>query len=312
MSLPSSLRARLAVPAIAAPMTAVSGLELVLAACRAGVIGAFPVHNAHRSGGLQTWLTTLRAEIGPDDAPFAANLIVHPSNRRRREEVAALAAHGVELVITSVGSPAEFVAPLHDAGAVVYADVASIHHAHRALEAGVDGLVLLTAGAGGQTGWANPFAFVRAVREFHSGPLVLAGGITDGASIRAAEVLGADLAYLGTRFIAATESLAQPDYRRAVIEAGLDDIVTSNVVGGIPANLTRAWLGQHEFAAQQQADGYGQDRLLSWETVHSAGHSVSGVHREQSVAGLVADLHDRYRQTIADYDVAGRSIGRKQ
>jgi nitronate monooxygenase len=161
-------------------MTAVSGPELVIAACRMGVIGAFPTHNAPSTEVLDDWLDRFTTELTPTSAPVAANLVVHRSNRRLIADVECLQRHGVELVITSVGSPDHVVGPLHDMGAQVYADVASVGHARRALAAGVDGLVLLTAGAGGQTGWANPFAFLRAVREHFAGPLVLAGGITDG------------------------------------------------------------------------------------------------------------------------------------
>jgi nitronate monooxygenase len=233
----------------------------------------------------------------------AANLVVHRTNPRLSADVEILRRHHVELVITSVGSPGPVVGPLHDSGARVYADIASLGQAQRALAAGVDGLILLTAGAGGQTGWANPFAFVRAVREFYAGPVVLAGGITDGRSILAAEVLGADLVYLGTRFIATHESMAEPAYRDALVPATLDDVRLSTRVGGIPASLLADWLekvAQDEPAESAPNAGFDQDRLLANSTAWSAGHSVSGVSAVTSAAGLIATLLGEYTAARRD------------
>ena len=207
---------RLRLPAIAAPMTTVSTPELVIGAARRGVIGAFPTHNAATPAELETWMRRFATELDGIAAPVAPNLVVHRSNGRRDADLAVLERHRVELVITSVGSPKPVIGPLHDIGARVFADVASLTQADRAVTAGADGLVLLTAGAGGQTGWANPFAFVRAVRARFDGPIVLAGGISDGQSILAAQALGADLVYLGTRFIATHQSGAGDDYRGEV------------------------------------------------------------------------------------------------
>jgi nitronate monooxygenase len=290
---------RLTLPAVAAPMTAVSGPELVIAACRSGVVGAFPTHNASDVKTLDGWLCRMSAALTPDDAPVAPNLVVHRSNSRRDADLACLLRHRVELVITSVGSPAPVVEPLHGVGAQVYADVASLDHAWRALDAGADGLVLLTAGAGGQTGWANPFAFVRAVRDRYDGPLVLAGGISDGRSIAAAEVLGVDLVYLGTRFIATLESAADDDYRCALVDSTLDDVRLSSLVGGIPASLLACWLDRTESVPEESA-GFVQDQLLANRTAWSAGHSVSGVHDIRSVGDVVATLADEYRQASVD------------
>jgi nitronate monooxygenase len=284
-------------------MTAVSGPDLVIAACRAGVIGAFPTHNAPSCEALDDWLSRINGELTPACAPVAANLVVHRSNRRLSADLECLQRHGVELVITSVGSPEPVVGALHDGGAQVYADVASLSHAQRALDAGVDGLVLLTAGAGGQTGWANPFAFVRAVREHYAGPLVLAGGITDGRSILAAEVLGVDLVYLGTRFIATRESMADSAYRDALVAASMDDVKLSTRVGGIPASLLASWLSRADDAEPNgptPAAGFDQDRLLANSAAWSAGHSVSGVSAVTSVRDLVTDLTGQYAQARAE------------
>ena len=205
--------------------------------------------------------------------------------------MAALIRGGVELVIASVGSPKDVVGPLHAGGVVVFADVASMRHVDLAIAAGVDGLVLLTAGAGGQTGWANPFAFVRAVRERYDGTIVLAGGVSDGAGVRAAEVLGADLVYLGTRFIATEESLAPTDYKAALVAATLDDVTTTTQVSGLAANVLTRWLDR---LADGTSAGFAQDKLLARRHVWAAGHSVAGSNDVLSVAELVDRLERDY------------------
>lgn len=277
-------------------MTSVSTPDLVRAACRCGVIGSFPTHNADTPGELADWLRTITSDLKPNSAPVAPNLVVHRSNPRRAADLSVLIRHGVELVITSVGSPAPVVGPLHDAGARVFADVASLDQASRAIAAGVDGLVLLAAGAGGQTGWANPFAFVRAVRERFDGILVLAGGVADGQAILAAQVLGADLVYLGTKFIATRQSGASDDYRRALVSATLDDVRLSDRVGGIPASLLACWLDAQESpGADTPTKGFAQDQLLANRNAWSAGHSVSGVHEILDVDELIDELTADYR-----------------
>ncbi|MBS0528518.1 MAG: nitronate monooxygenase, partial [Proteobacteria bacterium] len=227
-------------------MFLVSGVDLVVAACRNGVIGSFPTVNCRSPEQLDAWLgdmhTQLRRradETGHAAAPLCPNLIVHRSNARLEQDLQVLLRHAPELVITSVGSPASVLAPLHDAGALVFADVASIRHAERAAAAGADGLVLLTAGAGGQTGWLNPFSFVRAVRQFFEGPLVLAGGIGDGHALRAAQALGCVLAYMGTKFIATRESMADVRYKEMLVASGADDILLTRAFTGLQTNMLR-------------------------------------------------------------------------
>ncbi|CPT92064.1 2-nitropropane dioxygenase [Mycobacteroides abscessus] len=284
-------------------MTKVSGPELVAAACREGVIGSFPTHNAPSVDALDDWMKRILAEAPRGlSAPVAPNLVVHRSNSRLGEDLDCLIRHQVELVITSVGSPAAVVGPLHAVGAEVYADVASLRHARAALDAGADGLVLLSAGAGGQTGWANPLAFVRAVREWFEGPLVLAGGISDGHAVLAAQALGVDLAYIGTRFIATAESCAGADYRQALVDSTMDDVRLSDRVGGIPASVLSAWLDRQHAEGESGSDtsGFAQDRLLSNANAWSAGHSVSGVHTLTTVEDLVAELAYQYRAARAE------------
>jgi nitronate monooxygenase len=291
---------RLRIPLIAAPMTSVSGPSLVTAACSNGVVGSFPTHNARTSGQLDEWLEEITSSLESvqGSAPLAPNLVVHRSNKRLKDDVSVLIDHGVELVITSVGSPEQVVAPLQSVGCQVYADVASLAHAERAIDLGVDGLVLLGAGAGGQTGWANPFAFVRAVRERFDGVVVLAGGMSDGTALHAALVLGADLAYMGTKFIATSDSAAEADYKGALVTATLDDVRLSNRVGGIPASVLEVWLDRLPREAES-GSGFEQTRLLDHRTAWSAGHSVSGVRSVGTVADLIEATAVEFESSIA-------------
>jgi nitronate monooxygenase len=302
-------------------MFLVSGVDLVVAACRNGVIGAFPTVNCRNPDQLDGWLgdieTRLRRhsdQTGKPAAPVCPNLIVHRSNARLEHDLRALLRHKPEIVITSVGSPAPVLAPLHDIGALVFADVASIRHAERAVAAGADGLVLLTAGAGGQTGWLNPFVFVRAVRGFFGGPIVLAGGIGDGHALRAAHALGCDLAYMGTKFIATRESMADTRYKQMLVTSSADDIVLTTAFTGLQTNMLRpsiaaAGLDPDDLPPRGAIDigkdidiGARESRPTRWRDIWSAGHSTSGVTEVLSVDDLVA-------RTIAEYRAAGTRVG---
>jgi nitronate monooxygenase len=310
----SRFRDGLSLPLIAAPMFLVSGVELVVAACRNGVIGAFPTVNCRSPEQLDQWLGEIEDrlrrhadESGKPTAPICANLIVHRSNARLEPDLAVLLRHKPEIVITSVGSPAPVLAPLHEAGALVFADVASIRHAERAVAAGADGLVLLTAGAGGQTGWLNPFVFVRAVRAFFDGPLVLAGGVSDGHALRAAQALGCDLAYMGTRFIATRESMADARYKEMLVASSADDILLTRAFTGLQTNMLRpsieaAGLDPDDLPARGAIDigkdidvGARENDPKRWRDIWSAGHSVSGVTEVLSVNELVARTLAEYR-----------------
>lgn len=314
--IPQRIARRLRLPLIAAPMLAVSGPELAIAACKAGVIGAFPLANARSPEGVETWLTQIETELSRASdadptrapAPFCPNLII--KRAEMRAELAVLLKHRVEMVITSVGSPAEVVAPLHDAGCLVYCDVATLRHAERAIAAGVDGLILLTAGAGGQTGWLNPLAFVRAVRETFAAPILLAGGISDGTALWAAEVLGCDLAYMGTRFIATHESLAAPAYKEMLVASNMDDVMLTQAFTGLDTNmLTPSMLAAGldpatlppRVSVAEAARNFGSKGGMSgprrYKDIWSAGHTVSGVKQVLSAAELV-------EQTAREYEAA--------
>jgi len=307
-------RDRLSLPLIAAPMFLVSGVELVTAACRNGVIGSFPTVNCRSVEQLDSWLGDIEdrlrrhsEESGKQSAPICPNLIVHRSNARLPQDLQVLLRHRPEIVITSVGSPAPVLAPLHDAGALVFADVASIRHAERAVAAGADGLVLLTAGAGGQTGWLNPFVFVRAIRAFFDGPIVLAGGIGDGHALRAARALGCDLAYMGTKFIATTESMADIGYKDMLVASTADDILLTTAFTGLQTNMllpsiAAAGLDPGDLPQRGAIDiakdidiGARENRPARWRDIWSAGHSTSGVTAVLSVDDLVARTMAEYR-----------------
>jgi nitronate monooxygenase len=315
----SLIRQRMRLPLIAAPMFLVSGVELVSAACKSGIIGAFPTANCRTTDQLDGWLAEITErlrrhedETGEFCAPFCPNLIVHRSNPRLYDDLTAVIRHKPKLVITSVGSPATVLEPLHQCGALVFADVATIRHAERALAVGADGLVLLTAGAGGQTGWLNPFAFARAVRTFFKGPLVLAGGISDGRALRAAEVLGCELAYMGTKFIATVESLADPKYKQMLVDSTADDIMLTRAFTGLQTNMLRPSIvaagldpdalperGSINIAKDIDITARDQEPK-QWRDIWSAGHSTSGVDKIVSVADLVVQILLEYRGACPD------------
>ena len=311
--LPDKIANRLRLPLIAAPMLSVSGPDLTIAACKAGVIGSFPLANARTVDGVEAWLKQIETELAratdetPErpPAPFCPNLII--KRAQMRDELRALVKHRVEMVITSVGSPVEAIGPLHDVRCIVFADVATLHHAERAIAAGVDGLILLTAGAGGQTGWLNPIAFVRSVRAMFAGPIVLAGGISDGHALWAAEVLGCDLAYMGTKFIATHESMAPLAYKKMLVESGMDDVMLTQAFTGLDTNMLKPSMVaagldpltlpprvSHEEAAKKFSSMAVAEGPRRYKDIWSAGHSISGVDRIQSAAELV----DR---TLAEY-----------
>jgi nitronate monooxygenase len=303
------IRKRLRLPLVAAPMSWVSCPPLVIAACRSGIVGSFPTANARSVSELDAWLLCMKSALEGQAAPgpIVPNLILRHS--RAREDLACLVAHRVEMVIASVGSPAEVVRPLHDVGSLVFSDVDTLRHAEKALAAGVDGLVLLTAGAGGQTGWVNPFAFVRAVRTLFDGPIIVAGGISDGQSLYAAEVLGADLAYMGTKFIATTESMASVEYKQMLVDSGFDDVMTTRAFTGLDTNMLRPSIVRSGLdpdalnelisveAAAKTFGSAGSPELKRWTDVWSAGHSVAGVEDILDVSVLV-------ELTLAEYQRA--------
>ena len=305
MPLPECLQGKLKLPLIAAPMFLVSGPDLVVAACQEGIVGSFPTPNARTPAILDEWLDDITNRLADvtDAGPLAANLVVHPSNDRLEDDLALVEKYKVPLVITALGSPRKIVDRVHAYGGAVFADVNSVRFARKAADAGVDGLVLVAAGAGGHTGNMTGFAFVPAVREFFDGAIVLGGGIGDGRAIKAAEVLGADLAYMGTRFIATNESLADSDYRQMLVDSTIDDLILTNAVTGVHAN----WLRQSLIAAGMDPNALEKDPDVNftdpqsgvkrWANTWSAGHGLGVIDRVESVQSLVARLMQEYRAT---------------
>jgi nitronate monooxygenase len=307
MTLPAALLDRLKVPAIAAPMFLVSGTDMVLAACRAGIIGSFPANNARTLDDLDAWMSLIGRELPADAPPWAVNIMVHRSYARKDEELELVLKHRPPIVITALGAPSGVVDAIHGYGGLVYADVNSLTHAEKAAASGVDGLILVASGAGGHTGPISGFAFAPAVCEMFDGTIVLGGGIGSGRAILAARALGADLAYLGTRLIACAESLAQPGYKQMLIEARAEDIVTSAALTGIPANWLRQSLlaaGYDPASLTGRAEiqlGRPEDSAKRWRDVWAAGHGVGEVKAIEPLADIVASLsvdYERARATV--------------
>ena len=305
MPLTEQLLRNLVLPAIGAPMFLISGPDMVIAQAKAGIIGSFPTPNARTPEILDDWMRQISEALASDPkaAAWAANLVVHPSNDRLPADLACVLRHKPPLVITALGSPARIVDAVHGYGGLVFADVNSVGFARKAAAAGVDGLVLVASGAGGHTGQTAGFAFVEEVRQFWDGPIVLGGAISTGHAIRAAEVLGADLAYIGTAMIACSESMAEQGYKEMVVAAGSEDIVPSKGITGVTANWLRASLiaAGHDPAnmPEDKKPNFenAQDDAKAWKNVWSAGQGVGAVRAVEPVAQIVARLK-------IDYDAA--------
>lgn len=298
---------RLRLPLIAAPMFLLSGPEIVVAAARAGVVGAFPTLNARTPADLEGWFREITARIAALDAErgvrgtWAANIVAHSTNRRLEQDLDLICEYKPPLVITALGSPRRVVERVRAYGGKVVADVNSIAFARKAADAGVDGLLLVACGAGGHTGELSPFAFVEAVRGFWDGLLVLAGSIGTGRALKAALTLGADMASIGTRFIATPESMAHPEYKRMVIDAEVGDILCTNAFTGARANMlrpsiVRAGLDPDHLKPVGRMDVTDDPHAgnRAWRDIWSAGHGVGLVKKEQTVAGVIDDLEREY------------------
>lgn len=298
-----ALRGALRLPLIAAPMFIVSGPDLVIAACRAGIVGAFPFPNARTLEDLEAWLERVSREAA--GATWAANLVTHSTYDRLASELELVRRYRPPLVITALGSPARVVDLVHEYGGRVFADVSTLAFARKAAATGVDGLVLVSTGAGGHTGGIAGFAFLPAVREFFDGALVLAGSIGDGYALRAAEVLGADLAYMGTPFIATAESRAVDPYKQMVVDSTLEDLVATNAFTGATAmylrgSIERAGLDPKTLEPKRAMDLSGsQTKIKAWKDLWTAGQGVGGVDRVRTVEELVTRVEREYRQACA-------------
>jgi nitronate monooxygenase len=293
----------LKLPLVVAPMFLVSGPELVISSCLSGVIGAFPFPNARNIATLDGWLDKIASALADADGagPLAVNLTTHRSYDRLADEIAVIKNHKPTLVITALGGPDAVIDTVHNYGGKVIADVNSLAHARKAVAAGVDGLALIAAGAGGHTGHIAGIPFVSEVRTFFDGLIILAGGIGSGAAIRAAQIAGADLCYMGTRFIAAEESLASQEYKDMLVQASYEDLVLSDQLTGAKAYYLRQSLIKMGYDPDNMQAGSGfnlansQNQIKAWRDVWSAGHGVGAVTAIQPVADIISQLESEYK-----------------
>jgi nitronate monooxygenase len=324
MSLPDLLRNRLSLPAIAAPMFIVSTPDLVIAQCTAGVIGAFPALNARPAEQLDVWLGRITSGLASHAAshpelpvaPFAVNQIIHQSNDRLQHDLEACGRHRVPIIITSLRAPDDVVPAVHAWGGLVFHDVISVKHAKRALDAGVDGLILVCAGAGGHAGALSPFALVSEVRRFYSGTIILSGAITRGEHVLAAQAIGADLAYIGTRFIATVEANADAAYKEMIVAANASDIVYTNLFTGVLGNYLRASivnagldpdnLPAGDKSTMKFGSG-GSSRSKAWRDIWGAGQGVGTIEAIAPTAEVVATLRRDYEQARLRLVVPGHA-----
>lgn len=308
MALPASLADALALPVIGSPMFIVSGPELVIAQCLNGVVGSFPALNARPADQLDLWIARIKAELAAAKAadparvvaPFAVNQIVHASNDRLAHDMEVCVRHQVPIIITSLRAPDEVVSAAHSYGGLVFHDVTTIRHAQKALEAGVDGLILVCAGAGGHAGTLSPFALVGEVRRFYDGPLILSGAIATGSAILATQAMGADLAYIGSRFIATEEANAAPGYKEMIVEAAAADIVYTPFFTGVPGNYLKPSIAAQGLDpdALPQADksrmNFGSGSARAWRDIWGSGQGVGLIEDAPAAATVIARLRREY------------------
>lgn len=311
----AALPGRLAVPVIAAPMFLVSGPELVIAQCTAGIIGSFPALNARPSEALDDWLRKITEALEAWDqahpeataAPYAVNLIVNRTNLRLEEDLKTCVRWKVPLIITSLGARSDIFEAVHAYGGVILHDVVTDRFARKAIEKGADGLIAVAAGAGGHAGQQSPFALMQEIRAWFDGPLALSGAITNGRTVLAAQVLGADFAYCGSLFIPAEESQADADYRAMVLAASATDIVNTAVFSGIPANYLKASIRaaglDPEALPATSAPGLLADDARPWRDIRGCGQGVGPINRIRPVHQIVQSLTDEWRQARSELAV---------
>lgn len=303
----AELYTQLSLPVIAAPLFIVSTPPLVIAQCSEGIVGAMPSLNARDAADLSPWLSQIEQHLAhiklnaPSRkvAPYAINLIVHRSNPRVEHDLAVCAQHRVPIIITSLSAPHHIVDTVHAWGGKVFHDVTTVRHAQKALEAGVDGLIAVCGGAGGHAGTTNPFALVGEIRRFYDGPLALSGALSRGQDIAATLALGADFAYMGTRFIASLEANASLEYKQAIIDSGSKDVIYTPYFTGIPGNylrssIERAGLDPEQLTAKDTTSHVNTSDSKPWKDIWGAGQGVGSIERIQSVKDIVQQLRQDY------------------
>ena len=313
MPIPSHIKDNLSIPVIGSPLFIISGPELVIAQCKAGIIGSFPALNARPQHVLEEWIVRIKTELAkykaenPDAkvAPFAVNQICHGSNDRLAEDMATCVKHEVPIIITSLRPPAELVEAAHSYGGLVYHDVINVRHAKKAVEQGVDGLILVCAGAGGHAGALSPFALLREVKEWFDGTVILSGAIGDGHAVAASLALGADFAYMGTRFIATQEANADPEYKKMLEESAADDIVYSSLFTGVHGNylkpsISNAGMDPENLPSADKSSmnfgSGGNTKSKAWKDIWGSGQGIGRIYDSPPVSELVDRIKTEYEQ----------------
>lgn len=313
MSLPESLQGKLRLPVIGAPMFIVSGPELVIEQCKAGIVGSFPALNARPEAVLEEWLQNITDSLeayrdeNPDlpVAPFAVNQIVHQSNQRLRHDVELCVKYKVPIVITSLRPPAEVVAAVHSYGGLVFHDVINVRHARKAISQGVDGIITVCAGAGGHAGMTSPFALVKEVRAIYDGAIILSGSMSRGSDVLAAQAIGADLAYIGTRFIATREANAPQAYKDMIVGSQSADIVYTSLFSGVHGSYLRGSIENAGLDPDNLAEGdkntmsFGSgegSKAKAWRDIWSAGQGVGSIDDIPAVRELVLRMAEEYQE----------------
>ena len=323
MDVVNFLKDKTRLPVIGAPLFTVSYPELVLAQCKAGVVGSFPALNARPAEKLDEWLTSMKKELSehqeanPDEivAPFAVNQICHHSNNRLEEDMEVCVKHEVPIIITSLRAPKAVIDAVHSYDGAVMHDVINIRHAKKAIDEGADGLILVCAGAGGHAGTLSPFALVREVREFFDGPIALSGSISHGASVLSAQAMGADFAYIGTRFIATQEANATQGYKDMIVGSTAKDIMYSSTFTGVDGNYLRpsvenAGLDPENLPYADKNDmnfgssgGAGDNQKKAWKDIWGSGQGIGTLHNVPTVRESVNSMIEEYQQASSRLDI---------
>jgi nitronate monooxygenase len=308
MTLPPILQKNLALPAVAAPLFIISHPPLVIEQCKAGVVGSFPALNARPQSQLDEWLDEITGALGPDDAPFAVNQIVHKSNARLEDDIATCVKYKVPIVITSLGARPEVNEAIHSYGGIVLHDIINNRFAHKAIEKGADGLVAVAAGAGGHAGVLSPFALIQEIREWFDGPLLLSGSIATGDAVLAAQAMGADMGYIGSAFIATEEARAADGYKEMIAASSAEDIVYSNLFTGVHGNYLKGSV----VAAGMDPDNlpesdpsamdFGDNKTKAWKDIWGSGQGIGAVKDVVPTRELVARM-------VREYEAARERIG---
>ena len=298
--IPEILQQNLTIPAIAAPLFIISNPKLVIAQCKAGVIGSFPALNARPAEQLEEWILEIKENVGENDAAFAVNQIVHKSNERLQHDLEICVKHKVPIVITSLGAVKEVNDAVHSYGGIVLHDIINNRFAHKAIEKGADGLIAVATGAGGHAGTISPLALVSEIRQWYNGPLLLSGAIATGGGVLAAQAMGADMAYIGSAFIATKEARANEEYKQAIVEAKADDIVYTNYFTGVHGNylkksVTNAGLNPDDLPESDPSNmDFGNNDTKVWKDIWGAGQGIGAVEKCVETKVLVHRLKTEY------------------